>query len=239
MCGRYALSGDRDFYADYYQADEVAAESLDASWNVAPTDPVYVVAEHRERATTEAEGGGSGAGVVRVKRMLGTMSWGLLPHWAKDRRGISINARAETVATKPAFRDAFSRHRCLIPADGFYEWAPKDKGRTPHWVYRADGHPMSFAGIWAARKDDDSGGWLRTCAIITTKAEGVVADIHDRMPVALAEDTWDAWLSRDIIDTGEAMTLLRPKDPDLIMEHEVSSEVNNVRNNGRHLPDPV
>lgn len=227
------MSGDRDFYSDYYQVDDVAGEPLEASWNVAPTDPVYVIAEHRERPKEDgAEPGG-------IKRIMGTMSWGLIPHWAKDRRSMNINARAETITTKSTFRDAFRRHRCLIPADGFYEWEPKEEGRTPHWVHRADGHPMTFAGIWAARRDDETGEWMRTCAIITTKAEGVIADIHDRMPVALLDEVWEPWLSRDITEPDEAKALLQPIDPDLIMEHPVSSEVNNVRNNGRHLPDPV
>lgn len=220
MCGRFAATGDLDFYAQYYGIDEVASEALDKSWNVAPTDETYVVAEHEER------------------RKLGKMGWGLIPHWAEDSRSIHINARAETVATKPAFKRALSLHRCLIPADGFYEWEPKEEGRTPHWVYRADGHPMTFAGIWSGWKDPATGEWTRRFAIITTRAEGPIARIHDRMPVALPDEVWEPWLDREIDDPQAAVDMLRPISPDLIMEHAVSSRVNSVRNNGPDLVEP-
>ena len=139
MCGRFSITGDLDFYAEYFGVDKVVTESLGKSWNVAPTDPVYVVGER--------DG----------ERQLGSMSWGLVPHWAPNTKTIHINARAETVDTNAAFRDSFATKRCLIPADGFYEWEAPEKGRTPHWVYRADGHPMVFAGILAARIDPMSG----------------------------------------------------------------------------------
>lgn len=217
MCGRFSITGDLDFYAEYFGVDEVLTDSLEKSWNVAPTDPVYVIAER--------DG----------KRQLGSMKWGLVPHWANDTRSIHINARAETVATTPAFRDSFARKRCLIPADGFYEWEPKEKGRTPHWVYRADGHPMSFAGIWAAWKDPATGAWVRRFAIITTESKGAITAVHDRMPVILPDEVWDAWLDRDLEDPEAALSLIKTIDPDLIMEHPVSSRVNSVRNNGPDL----
>jgi putative SOS response-associated peptidase YedK len=184
---------------------------------VAPTDPVYVIAERDD------------------SRQLGSMSWGLVPHWAKDMRSIHINARLETVATNPSFRDSFAGRRCLIPADGFYEWEPKDLGRTPHWVYRADGHPMVFAGIWATRRNDENGLWTRTCSIITTAAEGIIESIHDRMPVTLPSASWDAWLDRDLKDPDAALGLILPVDPEEVMEHPVSSRVNSVKNNGPEL----
>jgi putative SOS response-associated peptidase YedK len=217
MCGRFSITGDIDFYAEYFGVDEVLTEPLAPSWNVAPTDPVYVIAERD----------GS--------RQLGSMAWGLVPHWAKDTRSIHINARAETVATNASFRDSFAARRCLIPADGFYEWEPKDKGRTPHWVFRADGHPMVFAGIWASRRDEDSGLWVRTCSIITTAAQGVIESIHDRMPVVLERSSWPAWLDREMKDPEAAMGLLVSIDQDEVMEHPVSSRVNSVRNNGPEL----
>lgn len=220
MCGRFAVTGDLDFYATYYGVDDVATESVDQSWNVAPTDETYVVAEHED------------------KRRLGRMGWGLIPPWSRDAKSIQINARAETVATKPAFKRALSLHRCLIPADGFYEWEPKDRGRTPHWVYRADGHPMTFAGIWAAWKDPENGEWTRRFSIVTHESEGAITRIHDRMPVALPEDVWEEWLDRDLTDPEAALALLRPIDPDLIMEHTVSSRVNSVRNDGPELVEP-
>lgn len=221
MCGRFSITGDLDFYAEYFGVDDVVTDPLEKSWNVAPTDQVYVIAE-RDRM-----------------RQLGSMSWGLVPHWAKDTKSIQINARVETVATTGMFRDSFARKRCLIPADGFYEWEPPDDGRTPHWVYRADGHPMVFAGIWASRHDDETDTWRRTCSIITTSAEGVISAIHDRMPVALVPDVWDAWLDRDLRDPEAALDLIRTIDPESVMEHVVSRKVNTVKNNTPDLHDRV
>ncbi|MCI0544739.1 MAG: SOS response-associated peptidase [Actinobacteria bacterium] len=217
MCGRFSITGDLDFYAEYFAVDEVVTEALEKSWNVAPTDPVYVVAER--------EG----------KRVLASMSWGLVPHWAKDGKSIHINSRAETVATNNTFRESFHRRRCLIPADGFYEWGPQEQGRHPHWVYRADGHPMVFAGLWATRHDPDLDDWVRTCTIITTEAEGPIAPIHDRMPLGLARQTWDRWLDRELTEPDSVLSLLDGHDPAELMEHHVSREVNSVRNNGPHL----
>lgn len=219
MCGRFSITGDLDFYVEYFGVDEVLTDPLEKSWNVAPTDPIYVIVER--------EG----------NRQLGSMQWGLVPHWAKDTKSIHINARSETVATTAAFRDSFARKRCLIPADGFYEWEPPEEGRTPHRVYRADGHPMVFAGIWASRLDPESGDWQRTCSIITKQAEGVVSSIHDRMPVSLIPDVWDAWLDRGLRDPEAAAALLQPIDPDSIMEHVVSRRVNSVKNNTPDLHD--
>ncbi len=221
MCGRFSITGDLDFYAEYFGVDDVMTEPLTKSWNVAPTDRVYVIAERDGR------------------RQLGSMQWGLVPHWAGDTRSIHINARSETVATTPAFRDSFARKRCLIPADGFYEWEPPEDGRTPHWVYRADGHPMVFAGIWASRLEPDTNEWTRTCSILTTAADGPIASIHDRMPVSLNPEVWSAWLDRELQDSEAALTLIQTADPDSIMEHVVSREVNSVKNNRPGLNDRV
>jgi putative SOS response-associated peptidase YedK len=219
MCGRFSITGDVDFYAEYFEVDEVVGDPLEKSWNVAPTDAVYVVAERDGR------------------RQLGSMRWGLVPHWATDTRSIHINARVETVATKGVFRDSFARKRCLIPADGFYEWEPPERGRTPHWVYRADGHPMVFAGIWASRHDNANDSWQRTCSIITAPAEGAIATIHDRMPVALDPEVWDAWLDRDLRDPETVLGLVETIDPGSVMEHIVSRKVNRVHNNTPDLHD--
>lgn len=219
MCGRFSITGDLDFYIEYFGIDDVRTESLESSWNVAPTDPVYTIAK-RDGQT-----------------QLGSMKWGLVPHWAPDAKSIHINARSATIATSPVFRDSFSRKRCLIPADGFYEWEPPGNGRTPHWVYRADGHPMVFAGIWASRIDPTTQEWHRTCSIITAPAQGTISAIHDRMPLALVPEVWDSWLDRDLLDPEAALSLLQPIDPDSIMEHVVSRQVNSVRNNGPELRD--
>lgn len=217
MCGRFSVTGDLDFYAEYFGVDDVLTDALEKSWNVAPTDPVYVVNEQDGR------------------RILACMRWGLVPHWAQGTRSIHINARSETVATSAAFRDSFATRRCLIPADGFYEWDSPERGRTPHWVYRADGHPMVFAGIWATRRDPHTEGWNRTCSIITIEASGVVAPIHDRMAVSLPPETWDAWLDRGLQDLETALSLLRPIDNEVLTEHIVSRKVNSVHNNGPEL----
>ncbi|TDI55198.1 MAG: SOS response-associated peptidase [Acidobacteria bacterium] len=221
MCGRFSITGDLDFYAEYFGVDKVVTESLGKSWNVAPTDPVYVVGER--------DG----------ERQLGSMSWGLVPHWAPNTKTIHINARSETVDTNAAFRDSFATKRCLIPADGFYEWEAPEKGRTPHWVYRADGHPMVFAGILAARIDPKTDEWRRTCSIITTAAEGVIASIHDRMPVSLTSQVWNAWLDRGLTDPEAARALLLPIDSDILMEHPVTTKVNSVRNDDAELRDQI
>ena len=219
MCGRYVRTLDSGALASYLRADEAATERLDPSWNVAPTDPVYAVAEQRGR------------------RLLGAMRWGLIPHWSKDRKGpLNINARAETVAVKPAFRDSLRGKRCLIPADGFYEWGPKQDGRRPHYVTLASGEPMMFAGIWAAWREPESDGWMRSCAIITTSANRRLSGIHTRMPVILEPESWDMWLDRELRETAALEPLLAPLRSEAVAEHPVSDLVNNVCNN---LPDNI
>ena len=178
MCGRFVQTQRPEAYGEHFSVDLLKTEVLSPSWNVAPTDRVYAVAEH------------DGA------RMLGTFAWGLLPWWSKDRKGSArnINARAETAAERPAFRDSFRERRCLIPADGFYEWEPKDKGKLPHYIYATDGAPLALAGLWSSWKDPESGERLRTCTIITGEPNSLVARLHDRMPVILGSESWDTWL---------------------------------------------
>jgi putative SOS response-associated peptidase YedK len=226
MCGRFSLSGEVDFYAEYFGTDP-PTEHLQPSWNVAPTDDVYVVAQTKTEDSEQDQ-----------RRILRSMKWGLVPHWARDAKSININARAETVATTPAFRDSFGRKRCIIPADGFYEWEPKASGRYPHWVFRADGYPVGFAGVWASWKNPVDDTWVRSCAIITTASSGVISKIHNRMPVALVQENWDAWLDRDLTEPSEAQGLMQPISPELWMAREVSTRVNSVKNNGPELQDP-
>jgi putative SOS response-associated peptidase YedK len=221
MCGRYVLGADAADYADYFGVDRIVTEALAPSYNVAPTDRVYTVAEWDD------------------ERLLGTMRWGLIPHWAKDAKGIQINARGETAATKPMFRDAFARKRCIIPADGFYEWEPAERGRTPHWVHRLDNAPMGFAGLWSTWKDPSSGELIRTCAIVTVAAVGSIAQVHDRMPLTLDPTVWDRWLDRDLTDPVEIESLIRPIPAELVTCHEVSPAVNSVRNNHSRLTEPA
>ncbi len=204
-----------DYYADFLAAATVKTEALKKSWNVAPTDSVYAAAE------------------FKGERQLGTFRWGLLPFWAKDRKmaARNINARAETVAEKPAFRDSFARKRCLIPADGFYEWEPKERGKLPHFIHSIDGKPLALAGLWSSWRDPETAERLKTCTIITGRPNSVVSPIHDRMPVALLHDAWDTWLDPDFHDVDVLLDLLKPIPGRLVTAYPVSTLVNKVQNN--------
>ncbi|MYB03482.1 MAG: SOS response-associated peptidase [Acidimicrobiaceae bacterium] len=235
MCGRYVSATPPDEVAKYFGALAPAPEhALSPNHNVAPTQTVYAV---RERE-----------GV----RSLDTLHWGLVPFWAKDPKigNRMINARAETVAQKNAFRVPFSRRRCIIPADGFYEWQRLEgsKRKQPMFISRPDGEPFAFAGLWERWRDDnslDADGEpleLRSCTIITCEANDAMAEIHDRMPVVLPPGAWDLWLEPSNADAEAAAALLVPAPSSLIRMHPVSTEVNNARNNGSHLierADPI
>ncbi len=226
MCGRYALSRPANRYADYFGAELSVTESLEPNYNVAPTDPVYGVAE--------TDGG----------RAMGVFRWGLVPFWADSPKDGAkrINARAETVATKPMFRDAFEKRRCLLPADGFYEWIKEEDGsRQPVYIFRSNHAPLALAGIWE-RWRDGAGTVLTTCSVITTDANELLRPIHDRMPVLLGEDEWSTWLDRSVDDTELLSSFLRPAPEDLLETVQVAKTVNNVRNKGPEClltPDEV
>jgi putative SOS response-associated peptidase YedK len=166
-----------------------------------------------------------------TRSMQGTFRWGLIPFWAKSLTGGQINARAESVATKAMFRDSFARRRCIIPADGFFEWEQLEGGKLPHYIYLKDGSPMAFAGVWSTWRDPETGDRIRSCTIITTNAHPMLAPIHGRMPVTLDPAVWDDWLDRNLTDPDQAQTLLRSVPETEISEHAVSTLVNNVRNN--------
>lgn len=178
MCGRYVSSRPVTALSEWFLVDDVRTEALPASWNVAPTDPVYAVAEHEGR------------------RLLGSFRWGLVPAGAGDpaRGPRPINARAETVADRPIFRDAFARRRCLLPADGFYERESRDGRKQPWFIAPADGGILAMAGLWSTWRHEET--ILRACAIITTSANRTVGPLHDRMPVFLPPEHWDLWLDR-------------------------------------------
>ena len=219
MCGRFVRTLEPAALAAYLGADEVVGQAPAPSWNVAPTDPVCAAVERRGR------------------RLLETMRWGLIPHWASGRKGpLNINARAETVSATPAFRDSLRRRRCLIPADGFYEWEPKQSGRRPHYVTLASGEPMTFAGLWSAWRDPESEEWVRSCAVITTVANRRLEGIHARMPVILEPESWDMWLDGELREADALEPLLRPLPAPAITEHPVADLVNNVRND---LPENI
>ncbi len=232
MCGRYVSSTTADEIAKYFGATDLGETLLEPNYNVAPTSGVYVVHDDPEA------------------RHLDVFRWGLVPRWAKDMSigNKMINARSETAATKNAFRYALSKHRCIIPADGFYEWQtiPGQKAKQPVFIHRVDGDRLAFAGLWETWKPkagESAGGEpgevLRTCTILTCAANSTVAPVHDRMPVLLSPEAWDRWLDPDITDIDDIAGLLIPAPPELLTFHPVSTEVNNVRNRGPHLMEPA
>lgn len=215
MCGRFVQALEPRVYAEHFGADLIKAEALDPSWNVAPTDGVYAVAAH--------EG----------ERQLGTFRWGLIPWWAKDRKSAArnINARSETVASTPAFRDSFLKRRCIVPADGFYEWEQKPKGKLPHFIRAESGLPLALAGLWASWRDPDTEDRITTCTIITGPPNVTVAKLHDRMPVILDAEVWEEWLDPENEDPETLQSLLMTHPADGMSEHAVSTLVNKVANN--------
>jgi putative SOS response-associated peptidase YedK len=217
MCGRFTLT-DPDPLRLRRRFNLSESVQLDERprFNIAPTDPVLAI---RENGT-----GGRAAGRLR---------WGLMPgRWGEGHRSL-INARAETIDSQSAFRESFRERRCLIPADGFYEWRVDDAGKQPVWISRADGELYAFAGVWAAAPGR-SGQPIHSCAIVTCEPNELIRPIHDRMPVILAPDAEDTWLSADA-DPRELLEMLRPIDDDLITVREVADSVNDVRNDGPQL----
>lgn len=232
MCGRFVSASPPDELARYFDVEEVSETVLDPSYNVAPTSDVYVVVE---------------TGGVRK---LDTFHWGLIPFWAKDAKvgQKMINARAETIADKNAYKRAFEKRRCIIPADGFFEWKkiPGRKTKQPMFIQRTDGEPMAFAGLWELWKprtadgepDPDESTWIRSCTIITGQPNETVAPIHDRMPVMLPPSAWADWLSRDNEDLETLGKFLVPAPASLITAHPVTTRVNNVREKDSGLIEP-
>lgn len=234
MCGRFVSSSPPDQIAAYFDVEAVPEQLLDRgpNFNTAPTTGVLVVYEDGST------------------RRLDAFHWGLVPSWAKDTKigARMINARAETIAEKPAFKRAFAQRRCIIPADGFYEWTtqPGAAKKQPYLIHRPDGEPYAFAGIWERWKgpkgaaEEGSGAEpLRSCSIVTTSANDTMSELHDRMPVILPRSAWDTWLDTDQHDTELLGQLLVPAPDELITFHAVSTEVNSARNKGEHLVDAV
>jgi putative SOS response-associated peptidase YedK len=218
MCGRYTLSTPAGRLAEEFQLDSTA--EISPSYNVAPTQQVAAVVED--------EGG----------RRLEMFRWGLVPSWAEDPEIGSrmINARSETAPEKPSFRRSFRGRRCLIAADGFYEWKRENGGKQPYYFRMQDGRPFAFAGLWESWEKGD--GTLRTCAILTTRANSVLEGIHDRMPVILPHDAYNAWLDPDA-DREELGELMIPYPNDDLETYPVSRFVNSPRNNDERCIEPA
>jgi putative SOS response-associated peptidase YedK len=222
MCGRYTVATDPAELSDRF--DVVLPEDWDPSWNVAPTQSVPGIVRGRDE--------------VRELRLL---RFGLVPHWAKDTKGSFslINARAETIRARSAYRGLLERRRALIVADGFYEWRtdPDGRRRPVHFTV-GDGEPFAFAGLWSSWKNPETGEWLSSCSIITTEANGLVAAVHDRMPVILPRANEADWL--DLSLTPSAVdALLAPFPAEQMAAHDASLLVNSPKNDGPELLDPL
>ena len=253
MCGRYASARKRiELLEEFSVQRDKVAEPLQPDYNVAPTKAVYAVVDRAETAADAAGRDGASAGDVAaaagsVERELRVMRWGLVPFWAKDVRIGSrmINARAETVAEKPAFRRAFTKRRCLLPADGYYEWQQQPgAAKQPIYISRTDGRPLAFAGLYELWRDpavarDDPDAWLWTATIITTSAPDELGMIHDRMPMIIDPGSWADWLDPASNDAADLRALLVPAAASGLATYPVSTAVNSVRNNGPQLIEPL
>ncbi len=256
MCGRYASARKRIELLEEFRVErDRVAEPLQPDYNVAPTKPVYAVLTRGARSSETQPSGTPPAETPpsEVARELRVVRWGLVPYWAKDPSIGSrlINARAETVHSKPAYRQAFKRRRCLLPADGYYEWqAPegsaggKGAAKQPYYIFRADGGPLAFAGLYERWRDpelpdDHERAWLWTATIITTSAPDDLGQIHDRMPMVIEPDRWQDWLDPAATDPADLMGLLAPAASGGLTSYPVSRAVNSVRNNGPELIERV
>jgi putative SOS response-associated peptidase YedK len=257
MCGRYASARRRIELLEEFRIERDAVpEPLEPDYNVAPTRRVYAVITREPRPSEDAEAAAENTtpdGPSGLARELRVVRWGLVPFWAKDPKIGSrlINARAETVASKPAFRHAFKRNRCLLPADGYYEWQRPDggsddapggrgKAKQPYFITRGDGGPLAFAGLYELWRDpelpdDHERAWLWTATIITTSAPDDLGQIHDRMPMVIEPDRWADWLDPTASDPADLQALLAPAAASGLVSYPVSTAVNSVRNNGPEL----
>jgi putative SOS response-associated peptidase YedK len=214
MCGRYTLRTSDKVLADLFGLPE--QPSLQPRYNIAPTQPVPIIRILRTNPHTK-------------QRELVSLRWGLVPSWAEDPAigNRMINARAESVASKPSFSGAFKYRRCLVPADGFYEWKKEGSRKQPVYIRRKDGQPFAFAGLW--EEWEREGEVIESCAIITTEANDLMAEYHDRMPVILNPKDYDLWLDPDVQDPTLLEPLLRPCPSDELEVYPVSRLVNDPR----------
>jgi putative SOS response-associated peptidase YedK len=220
MCGRYTLATPKERLAEEFGFENSSVE-LPPSYNIAPTQGVAAVLE---------EGG---------QRRLEVLRWGLIPPWADDPQIGSrmINARSETASEKPSFRRAFRERRCLIPADGFYEWRRTNGAKQPYYIHMQDGRPFAFAGLWESWSKGGEGE-VRTCTILTTGANAIVGEIHERMPVIVAPDAYEVWLD-SASEKDELRGLLAPFSEEEMEAYPVSRFVNSPSNNDPRCVEPA
>jgi putative SOS response-associated peptidase YedK len=214
MCGRYRLSRRKQIIEEYFETADWQ-DDWSPRYNIAPTQPVPVIRQRPKKPVRE----------------LALMKWGLIPNWAKDRSIATgtINAKSETAATKPAFRDPLKLRRCLIPSDGFYEWRRTSTSKQPFCFEVNEGELFAFAGLWDGWKDA-SGNWVKTCTILTTTPNAVTGTVHDRMPVILNRDAYHVWLDPGRQNVSEVCALLKPYDPSQMRCYPVSTRINHVAN---------
>lgn len=237
MCGRYvSVASDPDL-TDEFDVDETVDDPPPPSWNVAPTDPARIVVERPPHGADDAR-----AAVHQLR----TARWGLVPSWSTDAKGGArmINARIETVTTKPAFKRAAAARRCLVPALGYYEWKQTDAGKVPYFLHDPSGALVSFAGLYEfwcdpSREDDDPARWLVSYTIITQQATDLLGEIHDRNPVVVPHELREDWLDCSSEDAAVARQLLERFGEAHFEPYEVGAAVGNVRNNGPELIAPV
>jgi putative SOS response-associated peptidase YedK len=243
MCGRYASSRQPEDLVEEFDIRSSELPRLEPDWNVAPTKEVYAVVERPPSGEQESP----------PERQLRVLSWGLVPFWAKDPKvgNKMINARMETVAEKPAYRRAFEKRRAILPADGYFEWYPTDEltkagkpRKQPYFIRPADGGVLAMAGLYEIWRDpdkaeDDPNRFMWTCTVLTTSAEDSLGQIHDRMPLMLSPDRYDAWLDPRQNSKDDLLALLEPAAPGRLEAFPVSTMVSNVKNNGPELVDPL
>jgi putative SOS response-associated peptidase YedK len=223
MCGRYRLSRRKQIIEEHF--DNVSSEEdWSPRYNVAPTQPVPIIRQHPKEP----------------RRELSVVRWGLIPSWAKDASGAAgmINARSESAATKPAFRDALKSRRCIVPADGFYEWSRAGKTKQPYCFEVNEGELFAFAGLWERWKDP-SGNWIRTCAILTTTPNSMTSAVHDRMPVILKPDDYDLWLDPGFTEVAAVTEMLKPYDARQMRSYPVSTRINQAANDDEECAKAV
>jgi putative SOS response-associated peptidase YedK len=253
MCGRFVSARKRlELLEEFAVERDRVAEDRNPDYNVAPTKRIYAVLDRTEQADDRPGKDAKDQG--KPLRELRLVRWGLVPSWAKESSGGSrlINARAETVAVKPSFRSAFAKRRCIIPADGYYEWQAgadkKDKkAKQPFYIYRTDGGILCFAGIYELWRDgsvppDHEDAWLWTASVITTDAADEIGRIHDRTPMVISPQGWDDWLDPANNDRELLMAMMQPATSSGsggLTSHPVSTAVNSVRNNGPDLITPL
>ena len=223
MCGRYRLSRRKQIIEEHFDAADWQ-DDWSPRYNIAPTQHVPVIRQHPKKPV----------------RQISLMKWGLIPTWARDTSIASstINAKSETASTKPAFRDLLKFRRCLIPADGFYEWKRTGTSKLPFCFEVNEGELFAFAGLWDGWKNAE-GQWIKTFTILTTTPNAVTSAIHDRMPVILDRDSYDLWLDPGMQNVAAISELLKTYDARLMRCYPVSSRVNHVANDDVECSQPV